>query len=174
MTTNSDFSLAPLPTSTPHTTEYPCQSGSQYQRNNFVPRTFSRVPSGVERGQSLLHVLRKHWGFQQFRPPQDAVCELSLTDCDILLVAPTGLGKSLCFQVPAVALEYGITVVVSPLKALMKEQVEGLRQRGINVASLNENTTPEEHIYVSVDPWVPTHFAVHQIRTQLTARLNGN
>lgn len=148
--TDSNFSLAPLPTSTPQTSVYPCESGTQHARNNFVPRTFTRVPSGVERGASLLHILKKYWGHRKFRPPQGDVCELALRGCDILIVAPTGLGKSICFQVPAVAIEYGITVVVSPLKALMHEQCEDLRRRGIPVAHLNENTTPAEHEFVSV------------------------
>lgn len=146
----AEFSLPTLPSSTPQTSTYPCERGAQHARNNFVPRTFSRVPSAVERGNSLLRVLRQHWGYRAFRPPQHKVCELALTDCDILVVAPTGLGKSICFQVPAIAVSYGITIVVSPLKALMSDQVEGLRQRGVKVASLNENTTMAEHVYVSV------------------------
>lgn len=145
----SDFPLPSLPSSTPQTSTYPCERGPAHARNNFVPRTFARVPSASERGRSLHHILRKHWGYTSFRGPQEAICEHALKDCDILVVAPTGLGKSICFQVPAIAVEYGITIVVSPLKALMQDQVDGLRARGVKVAQLNENTTPAEHIYVS-------------------------
>ncbi|EJT51651.1 ATP dependent DNA helicase [Trichosporon asahii var. asahii CBS 2479] len=145
--TDSNFSLAPLPTSTPQTSVYPCESGTQHARNNFVPRTFTRVPSGVERGASLLHILKKYWGYSKFRHPQQEVCDMSLKGCDVLVVAPTGIGKSICFQLPALTIEYGITIVVSPLKALMAEQVMSLREKGIPVAALNENTSRAEHVF---------------------------
>lgn len=162
--TDSNFSLAPLPTSTPQTSVYPCESGTQHARNNFVPRTFTRVPSGAERGESLLHILKKYWGYSKFRPPQQEVCELSLKGCDVLVVAPTGIGKSICFQLPALTIEYGITIVVSPLKALMAEQVMSLREKGIPVAALNENTSRAEHVFVSIaDTLFETPLAAHQI-----------
>lgn len=147
--TMGDFPLAPLPSSTPHTSVYPCETGTQFEKNNFTPRTFSRVPSAFEREKSLLRVLRQYWGYEKFRHPQEAICEHALKGCDILVVAPTGLGKSICFQVPALAVAYGITLVVSPLKALMNDQVQGLKDKGIMVASLNENTTSAEHVFVS-------------------------
>lgn len=135
----------PLPPSTPFTSTYPCERGTQHARNNFVPRKFARVPSASESATVLRRILRQHWGFGAFRGPQEAICEHALKGCDILVVAPTGLGKSVCFQVPAIAVEYGITIVVSPLKSLMQDQVTGLRARGVVALQLNENTTLAEH-----------------------------
>lgn len=151
----SDFSLPSLPSSTPQTSVYPCESGPSHARNNFQPRSFRRVPSAIEKGESLTRILQKHWGHSTFRFPQKEICEHALKGCDILVVAPTGLGKSVCFQVPAVAVAYGITIVISPLKALMQDQVEGLLQRGISAAQLNENTTLAEHAEVSLHTYLP-------------------
>ncbi|KAI9635091.1 ATP-dependent DNA helicase, RecQ family, partial [Dioszegia hungarica] len=71
------------------------------------------------------------WGYDKFRGPQLDICRSVIKDRDVLVVAPTGIGKSLCFQVPAVTLDYGITLVVSPLKALMHDQVNALVERKV-------------------------------------------
>ncbi|PIL22391.1 transporter [Ganoderma sinense ZZ0214-1] len=70
---------------------------------------------------------------------------------DVLVIAPTGMGKSLCFQVPAVAAENGVTVVVSPLIALMKNQISKLRDLGISVASLTSEVSSKDRAYVLQD-----------------------
>ncbi|MEM1043330.1 MAG: ATP-dependent DNA helicase RecQ [Bacteroidota bacterium] len=75
-------------------------------------------------------VLRAHWGHPSFRPGQGEVVEAVLAGSDVLAVLPTGGGKSVCYQVPAVATG-GLALVVSPLVALMHDQVAGLRARGI-------------------------------------------
>ena len=75
------------------------------------------------------HVLREIFGFEDFRLGQEDVVDTLLAGEDVLAVMPTGAGKSLCFQVPALVLG-GLTVVVSPLVALMQDQVEGLRFAG--------------------------------------------
>ena len=75
-------------------------------------------------------LLEKYWGYPQFRPLQREIVESVLAGRDTLALLPTGGGKSLCFQLPALALE-GVTLVVSPLIALMKDQVRQLRGRGI-------------------------------------------
>jgi len=82
--------------------------------------------------------LREHFGFRSFRPGQLEACQAALADRDVLVVIPTGSGKSLCYQLPAL-LRDDLTVVVSPLVALMQDQVEALRARGLgeHVALVN-------------------------------------
>jgi len=80
--------------------------------------------------------LHKHWGFSDFRPGQRAVVEAIADGRQVLAVMPTGAGKSLCYQLPALLLD-GVTLVVSPLVALMKDQVDSLTARGIAAACVN-------------------------------------
>ncbi|MGH7255141.1 MAG: RecQ family ATP-dependent DNA helicase, partial [Nitrospirales bacterium] len=80
------------------------------------------------------------FGFSEFRTGQRQVIEAVLDDRDVLAVMPTGQGKSLCFQLPAV-LGHGLTVVVAPLIALMKDQVDGLRARGMPAAAFHSGLT---------------------------------
>src|SRR6202790_2021436 len=81
-------------------------------------------------------VLRSTFGFADFRPGQGPIIESVLAGADVLAIMPTGSGKSLCYQLPAL-LRNGLTVVVSPLIALMRNQVAQLTGRGIKAASLN-------------------------------------
>src|SRR6187455_236725 len=81
-------------------------------------------------------VLEKYFGFREFLDAQEEVITAIAGGADALVVMPTGGGKSLCFQLPALELE-GTTVVVSPLIALMKDQADALQERGIEVASMN-------------------------------------
>jgi ATP-dependent DNA helicase RecQ len=78
----------------------------------------------------LAAALHEHFGFQAFRPGQREACEAALAGRDVLVVMPTGSGKSLCYQLPALLRE-DLTVVVSPLVALMQDQVEALEARGL-------------------------------------------
>jgi ATP-dependent DNA helicase RecQ len=78
----------------------------------------------------LQSILKKYWGYDDFRPLQEEIIEAVLSGRDSLAVLPTGGGKSICFQVPALATE-GICIVISPLIALMKDQVENLKKRNI-------------------------------------------
>ena len=78
----------------------------------------------------LTAALHEHFGFTSFRPGQREACEAALADRDVLVVMPTGSGKSLCYQLPAL-LRDDLTVVVSPLVALMQDQVEALHARGL-------------------------------------------
>src|SRR3954451_16000702 len=81
-------------------------------------------------------VLRSTFGFDAFRPGQAEIIETILAGGDVLTVMPTGAGKSLCYQLPAL-LRDGLTVVVSPLIALMRNQVAQLRSYGIAAAALH-------------------------------------
>jgi DNA topoisomerase-3 len=85
-----------------------------------------RVPTPPER---LRDLLRDAFGFEQFRPHQEAVCRAAVEGRDVLLVMPTGAGKSLCYQLPGLA-RGGTTLVISPLIALMEDQVQKLCERG--------------------------------------------
>src|SRR5262245_51167759 len=85
-----------------------------------------------------LEVLSARFGFDAFRPGQEPVVEALLAGRSALAVFPTGAGKSLCYQLPALLLE-GMTIVVSPLIALMKDQIDFLQQRGIDAARLDSS-----------------------------------
>ena len=88
-------------------------------------------------------VLKKYFGFENFREPQGSIVDAVLGGRDALVIMPTGGGKSLCYQLPALMLPH-LTVVVSPLIALMKDQVDALRSRGIAAACLNSMQSAEE------------------------------
>lgn len=93
--------------------------------------------------QRLDDHLRQRFGFEQFRVGQREVIEAALAGRDALVVMPTGQGKSLCFQMPA-ALAPGLTVVVSPLIALMKDQVDALRAKGIAASAFHSGLSGQE------------------------------
>ncbi|HSB27047.1 MAG TPA: DEAD/DEAH box helicase, partial [Pyrinomonadaceae bacterium] len=80
--------------------------------------------------------LKKHFGFEDFREGQREVIATILSGKDAVVVMPTGSGKSLCYQLPAMMLE-GATLVVSPLIALMKDQVDVLQSRGLPATFIN-------------------------------------
>ncbi|HXH27964.1 MAG TPA: DEAD/DEAH box helicase, partial [Candidatus Polarisedimenticolia bacterium] len=91
----------------------------------------------------LGRALRDRFGLETFRPGQRQAAEAVFHGRDLVAVMPTGAGKSLCFQLPALLLP-GTTVVVSPLIALMKDQVDGLLARGLPAAALHSGLAPAE------------------------------
>ena len=91
----------------------------------------------------LLPLLKQYFGFTSFRPLQEEIIRDALAGRDVFALLPTGGGKSLCFQLPALARD-GLTVVVSPLIALMKDQVDALQAAGVAATFLNSSLAPEE------------------------------
>ena len=91
----------------------------------------------------MLETLKKYWGYDRFRPMQAEIIAEALEGRDVLAVLPTGGGKSVCFQVPAM-LRDGIAIVVSPLIALMKDQVQNLRDRGIPALAVHAGMSRRE------------------------------
>ena len=92
---------------------------------------------------ALVAAVKRHWGFTSLRPLQEQAIRAALAGRDSLVVLPTGGGKSLCYQAPAVV-RGGLTVVVSPLIALMKDQVDGLTRIGVPAARLDSTISNDE------------------------------
>lgn len=92
-------------------------------------------------------ILKQYWGFDSFRPLQEDIIQSVLAGKDTLALLPTGGGKSVCYQVPAMVTE-GTCLVISPLIALMKDQVENLRKKGITAYSIFSGMTRKEVINV--------------------------
>ena len=87
--------------------------------------------------------LQQVFGYRDFRDGQREVIEQALSGNDTLVIMPTGGGKSMCYQLPALVLP-GVTIVVSPLISLMKDQVDSLRQSGVSAAYLNSSLPREQ------------------------------
>jgi ATP-dependent DNA helicase RecQ len=92
---------------------------------------------------SIQSILKEYWGFSSFRPLQEDIINTVLEGNDCLALLPTGGGKSICFQVPAMAKE-GLCLVITPLIALMKDQVENLRRKGITAFSIYSGMNRKE------------------------------
>ena len=99
---------------------------------------------------SLSHALERYWGYTSFRPLQREAMEAILADRDSIVVLPTGGGKSLCFQAPAL-MRPGVALVVSPLIALMKDQVDTLVNNGVPAACYHSGMTPSERREVALN-----------------------
>ena len=114
-------------------------------------------------------VLRRHWGHAGFRPGQQEAVEAVLAGRDVLAILPTGGGKSVCYQVPALLRE-GLTLVVSPLIALMQDQVAGLNERGVPAAFIN-STLPAREID---QRWTDAEFGRYRLLYVAPERLQSD
>src|SRR5438874_7186955 len=100
--------------------------------------------------EDLKEVIAKHWGYSDFRPLQEPAMRANLEGRDSVVVLPTGGGKSLCYQAPAV-LRGDTTVVVSPLISLMKDQVDGLQACGVPAIQLDSSQSASERFSYEMD-----------------------
>ncbi|KKZ86260.1 DNA helicase RecQ [Rhizobium phaseoli] len=108
---------------------------------------FSASDALFSAGRSPLEVLKQVYGYSSFRGKQQQVVEHVVSGGDAVVLFPTGAGKSLCFQIPALCRD-GVGIVVSPLIALMRDQVEAMKQLGIRAAALNSSLSREEFVEV--------------------------
>ena len=92
---------------------------------------------------NLNETLKYYFGYDSLRPGQQELMEGILQEKDVLGIMPTGAGKSLCYQVPALMLD-GITLVISPLISLMSDQVKALNQAGVHAAYINSSLTENQ------------------------------
>lgn len=99
--------------------------------------------SGGQAEEAKKRVLREYFGYDAFRPGQEKIIDSILAGRDVLAVMPTGAGKSLCYQLPALLMP-GITVVVSPLISLMMDQVKALNEAGVHAAYINSSLTENQ------------------------------
>ena len=104
----------------------------------------------IEASERKYKILKDIWGYTTFRPQQEKVVDHVLAGKDCLVIMPTGGGKSLCFQLPALIMS-GITIVVSPLIALMNDQVNALKMSGVPVESMHSNMNAKQLSQVETD-----------------------
>lgn len=97
--------------------------------------------------EAALGALKQYFGYDSFRPGQQGIVDALLDGRDVLGVMPTGAGKSVCYQIPA-ALTPGVTIVISPLISLMRDQVDALNDLGLPAAFVNTTQTPDEQAMV--------------------------
>ncbi len=117
------------------------------QPHSSMSRSTDPLFAGSGTASTPLDVLKRIYGFSAFRGKQQAVVDHVVSGGDAVVLFPTGAGKSLCFQIPALC-RLGVGIVVSPLIALMRDQVEALKQLGVRAAALNSSQTREEAVAV--------------------------
>ena len=92
---------------------------------------------------TALYALKKFYGYNSFRPGQMNIIFNILSKKDVFCIMPTGAGKSICYQIPALIMN-GVTLVISPLISLMKDQVDSLKENGITATYINSTQSMEE------------------------------
>ena len=97
-----------------------------------------------------IDILSKYYGYSSFRKGQENIISSIIDNKDVLAIMPTGGGKSICYQVPALCLD-GITIVISPLISLMKDQVDNLRASGIEATYINSSLSQNEYLKILND-----------------------
>ncbi len=118
-----------------------CQQIGDVHSDSFNARGWDEAHMGTQ------SVLRQIFGFEAFRPGQKEVVDSLMAGRNVLAVMPTGSGKSLCYQVPALAMG-GLAVVVSPLVALMQDQVQALKLAGVEAETINSSASREDNIEI--------------------------
>ncbi|HEX2589987.1 MAG TPA: DEAD/DEAH box helicase, partial [Rhizomicrobium sp.] len=103
------------------------------------------MSAAAQKRDPKLEVLKETFGYDSFRPGQEQAVDDVLSGRNVLTVMPTGSGKSLCFQVPALVLG-GLTIVVSPLVALMQDQVAALKLAGVAAETINSSRMRDENV----------------------------
>jgi len=112
-------------------------------RAGFFYKMNYMTDENIKKKQQAEELLRIHYGFDKFRPGQEQAIDAILDGKDVLVVMPTGGGKSLIYQLPALVLD-GVTIVISPLIALMKDQVDAMNRIGIPATFINSSISPDE------------------------------
>jgi ATP-dependent DNA helicase RecQ len=113
------------------------RDGGIFYKMNYM------TDENIKKKQQAEELLRIHYGFDKFRPGQEKAIDAILDGKDVLVVMPTGGGKSLIYQLPALVLD-GVTIVISPLIALMKDQVDAMNRIGIPATFINSSISPDE------------------------------
>src|SRR5690606_15559429 len=153
-----------------------------FQRGLFKFEIFIFTKMETTTQQTILDLLKTHFGYETFLPNQEEIINNLLDQKDTIAIMPTGGGKSLCFQLPALALE-GTAIVVSPLIALMKDQVDALKANGISASFFNSSQPYEEQqqvlknlqngnlklLYVAPESLPQLNFILNSIKISLFA-----
>jgi ATP-dependent DNA helicase RecQ len=121
-------------------------AGQKGQSEGLYFRLYATFPNAIRASMpNRIKILREVFGYESFRPNQEEVVNAMIAGQHVLAVMPTGAGKSLCYQVPALA-RGGLAIVVSPLVALMQDQVAALKLAGVAAETINSSLDRDVNI----------------------------